>query len=196
MAGTLVNGIRIDGRRALRPGDVIQLASVRMRYVDDDGGNPSAPQDTGRRRYSASFDVDQQRAGVISNVAGNQYNSYVQQVMVSREDAFRAIASMSRVARMLLIVGFSLAFAGVLGFIASILLEAVKGSPDMSSPEAFEASTQMTEVFGVPLFALLFGVALVGMGLIFIGGIIQFAVLTRKKDVDRRYPLPPGWGGH
>ena len=46
------------------------------------------------------------------------------------------------------------------------------------------------------MFALAFGVALVGMALVFLGVIIQFTVSTRKKEVERRYPLPPGWGGH
>jgi hypothetical protein len=196
MAGTLVNGIRVDGRRALHPGDVVQLASVRLRYVGDHPGTTMAVPTTDPRASNVAFDVDQQRAGVISNVGGNQYNSYVQQVMVSREDAFRAIAPLSRVARMLLIVGFSVAVAGVLGAIGSVLLEIAKGTPDMSSPEAFQESTEMTEVFGVPVFAVAFGVALVGMGLFFLGLITQLAVWTRKKDVDRRYPLPPGWGGH
>ena len=30
--------------------------------------------------------------------------------------------------------------------------------------------------------------------LFFLGMIIQFAASTRRREVDRRYPLPPGWG--
>jgi hypothetical protein len=133
---------------------------------------------------------------VISNVGGNQYNEYVQQIIVNRQEAFRQIAPMSRIARGLFIVGFSLAVSGVLGFIGSIMVMAASSNPDMSSPEAFEESTQPPEFMGVPVFALAFGVALVGMALVFLGGIIQFTVSTRKKEVERRYPLPPGWGGH
>jgi hypothetical protein len=195
MAGTLVNGIRVEGRRTLRAGDVLQLASVRLRYVGDNEDHPMATQTTDPHPSAASFEVDQQHGGVISNVGHDQYNSYVQQIIVSREDAFRQIASMSRVARGLFIVGFTLAVSGVLGFMASGLLEIAKGSPDMSSLEAFRSSTQPIEVLGYPLFALAFGVALVGMALVFVGVIIQFTVSTRKKEVDRRYPLPPGWGG-
>ena len=96
----------------------------------------------------------------------------------------------------LFIVGFSLAVSGVLGFIGSIMVMIASSNPDMSSPEAFEESTRPPEFMGYPVFALAFGVALVGMALVFLGVIIQFTVSTRKKEVERRYPLPPGWGGH
>ena len=197
MAGTLVNGIRIDGRRTLRPGDVVQLASVRLRYVGDHLGGPVMTQATEPRASTVSFDVDAQHAGVISNVGGNQYNNeYVQQIIVNRQEAFRQIAPMSRIARGLFIVGFSLAVSGVLGFIGSIMAMMATSNPDTSSPEAFEESTAPPELMGYPVFALAFGVALVGMALVFLGVIIQFTVSTRKKEVERRYPLPPGWGGH
>lgn len=143
----------------------------------------------------ASFEVDAQRAGVISNVGGDQYNHYLQQVVGKREDAFRQIESMGRVSRALIIIGFSLAFTGVLGFMGSGVFEMATSNPDMSSFEAFRESTAPVEVFGVPVFALTFGVALVGFAFIFIGSIIHFAATTRTKQVDRRYPLPPGWDG-
>jgi FHA domain len=193
-AGTLVNGSPLRGRRTLRAGDVVELASVRLRYLADDPRDDGATTSMPRSTAPVTFDVDEQHGGVISNVGRDQYNQYVQQVIVSREDAFRQIASMSRVARTLLIVGFSLAVSGVLGFIASIMLEATK-TTDTSSPEAFQETTQPFELLGIPVFVLAMGVALVGMGLTFLGVIIQFAASTRKRDVDRRYPLPPGWGG-
>ncbi len=196
IAGTLVNGIRIDRRRTLHPGDVVQLASVRLRYVGDQLGSPVLTQATPPHASNVSFDVDRQQAGVISNVGGNQYNEYVQQIIVNRQEAFRQIAPMSRIARGLFIVGFSLAVSGVLGFIGSIMVMAASSNPDMSSPEAFEESTRPPDLMGIPVFALAFGVALVGMALVFLGVIIQFTVSTRKKEVERRYPLPPGWGGH
>ena len=194
--GTLVNGTRVQGRRTLRSGDVVQLASVRLRYVEDHPGSAMATQVTDSQPAKVAFDVDQQSGGVISNVGGNQYNEYVQQIIVNRQEAFRQIAPMSRFARALFIVGFSLAMSGVLGFIGSIMVLIASSNPDMSSPEAFEESTRPPEFMGYPVFALAFGVALVGMALVFLGVIIQFTVSTRKKEVERRYPLPPGWGGH
>ncbi|HET7820433.1 MAG TPA: FHA domain-containing protein [Ornithinibacter sp.] len=195
-AGTFVNGSPVLGRYMLHGGDVVQLASVRLRYVEDDLSSGPPTHAVGGAA-GATFEVDEQRAGVISNVGRdqhNQYNQYVQQVIVQREDAFRQIASMSRVARAFILTGFPLAVCGVLGFIGSIVVEGATSSPDLSSPEAFEASTQPAQLAGIPLFAIAMGVALVGMGLTFIGVIIQFAASTRKRDVDRRYPLPPGWG--
>ena len=194
--GTLVNGTRVQGRRTLRPGDIVQLASVRLRYVEDHLGSAMATQVTDSQPANVAFDVDQQTGGVISNIGGNQYNEYVQQIIVNRQEAFRQIAPMSRIARGLFIVGFSLAATGVLGFIGSIMVMIASSNPDMSSPEAFEESTRPPEFMGYPVFALAFGVALVGMALVFLGVIIQFTVSTRKKEVERRYPLPPGWGGH
>ncbi len=197
IAGTLVNGIRIDGRRTLRPGDVVQLASVRLRYVEDHRGAAMATQVTDPHPAKVSFDVDAQRAGVISNVGGNQYNNeYVQQIIVNRQEAFRQIAPMSRLARALFILGFSLAVSGALGFIGSIMVIIARGWSDMDSGAAAGESIEAPELFGYPVFALAFGVALVGMAIVFLGVIIQFTVSTRKKEVERRYPLPPGWGGH
>ena len=196
MAGTLVNGIRVEGRRTLHDDDLVQLASVRLRYVGDHAGSVAGTQATDPHGSNVSFGVDQQHGGIISNVGHDQYNSYVQQIIVNREDAFRQIASMSRVARALFILGFTLAASGILGFIGSIMYIIASTEPDMSSPEAFEESTQPPELFGYPVFALAFGVALVGMALVFLGVIIRFTVSTRKKEVERRYPLPPGWGGH
>ena len=197
MAGTLVNGTRVHGRRTLRPGDVVQLASVRLRYVGDHLGSPWRRRSPIPIQPTSPSTSTISMAGVISNVGGNQYNNeYVQQIIVNRQEAFRQIAPMSRIARGLFIVGFSLAVSGVLGFIGSIMVMIASSNPDMSSPEAFEESTRPPEFMGYPVFALAFGVALVGMALVFLGVIIQFTVSTRKKEVERRYPLPPGWGGH
>ena len=197
MAGTLVNGTRIDGQahpasRRRRAAGVRAAALCRRppgRPGDDAGHRSPCVHRLLRRRP--------QHAGVISNVGGNQYNNeYVQQIIVNRQEAFRQIAPMSRFARALFILGFSLAVSGVLGFIGSIMVMIATSNPDIDSPEAFEESTAPPELMGYPVFALAFGVALVGMALVFLGVIIQFTVSTRKKEVERRYPLPPGWGGH
>ena len=195
-AGTLVNGIRVEGRRTLHDDDLVQLASVQLRYVGDHPGSPAVTHATDPHGFNVSFGVDKQSAGVISNVGHDQYNSYVQQIIVSREAAFRQIAPMSRVARGLFIVGFSLAVSGALGFIGAIMVMVARGFTEFGSPAAFDGSIPAPELWGYPVFALAFGVALVGMALVFLGVIIQFTVSTRKKEVERRYPLPPGWGGH
>jgi hypothetical protein len=193
-SGTLVNGQRLHGRRTLRDGDVVELATVRVRYVDDVNSSSGPGPATGRGG-SASFDIDQQHAGVISNVGRDQYNQYVHQVIVHREDAYRQIAVMSRTARALTIVGLSLAAGGILTFIGSIVFEGATTQPDLSDPEAFQESTQSVELLGIPIYALAMGVALVGFACFFVGVVIQFAAATRRKEVDHRYPLPPGWGG-
>ena len=49
MAGTRVNGRPITGAAVLRPGDVIELATARLRYLadDDEVAGPSPPQSSG-----------------------------------------------------------------------------------------------------------------------------------------------------
>lgn len=188
-AGTLVNGAPLSGPRTLRPGDVVQLASVRLRYLAEVAETNIRPTSAPTSDSAASFDVDDQRAGVISNVGRDQYNSVVQQIIIPREDAFRQIASLSRAARALVIVGFSLAAAGVLSFIGSIVWSGASSAQAGSSGQS-----DFPEVAGVPVFAVAMGAALVGFALFFLGMIIQFAASTRRREVDRRYPLPPGWG--
>lgn len=194
LAGTHVNGRLIQVRQSLHDGDIIQLATVRLRYAGTDNEGPATSVAT-TPVPEVSFEIDAQRAGVISNVGGAQYNHYVQQVIVKREDAFTQIESMGRVSRALSLFGMSVFFVGLLGFMGSILFEGAISDPDVSSYEAFEESTAFAEVFGVPVFALAMGVALVGFAFLITGNIIQAAATTRTRQVDRRYPLPPGWGG-
>lgn len=187
-AGTVVNGRRIRGPTVLRSGDVVDLAVVRLRYAADEperdqrgGGNPTA-------RGDVSFTVDDQRAGTISNVARDQYNSYVQHVIVQRENALDQVASLNRYARVFLIIGYALAGFGVIGFMGSILADGVQQlQGDPFSPNMPE----MIEVGGIPLFAIAFGTALVGFGLVMVGAIIQMSATRTSERVERDYPLPP-----
>src|SRR5918994_1068013 len=55
--GTLVNGTRVQGRRTLRPGDLVQLASVRLRYVEDHLGSAMATEVSDPQPANVAFDV-------------------------------------------------------------------------------------------------------------------------------------------
>lgn len=88
-----------------------------------------------------------------------------------------------------------MAAGGILAFIGSGVFEMAKQEPNLGDLEAFRQSTRPAERPGVPVFALAMGVALVGFAFCFIGVSIQVAAGRRTKEVDRRYPLPPGWGG-
>lgn len=177
-AGTYVNGARVSGRVPLGSGDVIRLGPVELAYVADSSA-------------TAHFSISQQQAGVISNVGRDQYHQYFQQIVVERENAFRELESMNRVARVLYLVGFALAGTGVLAFIGSGVLEMVKSADvDVSDPVSFQRAMEPVEVFGVPLFALAMGVALIGFALVLMAAIVQGAVSRKRRAVDERLPLP------
>jgi hypothetical protein len=188
LSGTFVNGRRVRGRVLLEPGDVLQFAAVRVRYL------PDRVSETATRSVpageSATFTVDEQRAATINNVGRDQYNQHVQQVIYEREDAMRQIASMNAVSRVLTIIGFSLAVVGVLGFIGSILVQMTQPT-DMSSQQAFQDSTAPVELFGYPAFAVCMAVALVGFGLAALGSIVHMSASRHSRQLDRDHPLPP-----
>jgi hypothetical protein len=177
-AGTYVNGTRISGRHPLRAGDVVRLGPVELSYGAE-------------RDATVHFSVGQQQAGVISNVGRDQYHQYFQQVVVERENAFHEIDSMNRVAKVLYLVGFALAGAGVLTFIGSGVLEMAKSAGvDISDPASFQRAMEPIEIFGLPLFAVAMGVALIGFALAIMAGIIHAAVGRKRREVDERFPLP------
>lgn len=184
--GTRVNGVIAEGAVALRPGDVVQLAGVRLRYVAGDVTQGTAAVDESR---SVAFEVGDQRGQVVSNVARDQYNNYVQHVVVQRDDALRQVAGMNKVARVLVIFGFALAGAGVLGFIGSIVVTMAQSVDDPF------AGPQFVEIAGVPAFAVTMGVALVGFAFYLVGVVVQMSARKQRRQVDRDYPLPAGWPG-
>jgi hypothetical protein len=191
--GTRVNGRTINGPVRLRAGDRVQLAGVELGYVAD--GAPWAAAGTrgsdARRSVegAGTFTVRDQQGGTISNVGHDQYNQYVQQVVVQREDALAQVAGMNRFARVLVTIGFTLAGAGVLGFIGSIVVSMAASLDDPWSGPDFP------EVAGVPVFAAAMGVALVGFAVYLAGFVVQVSARKQRRQVDLDYPLPQAWPG-
>lgn len=179
--GTFVNGKQVSGRVTLERDDEVTLGSVRLRYLDEEAATGPVPS------AGPTFNVNDQRAHSINNIGRDQY---IQQVIIEREDAMRQIEGMHRVARGLAIPGYALAFAGAIGFIASIVLQGMR-TVDMSSSEAFQASTAPLALFGIPLFALFMLLALTGFALVAAGAVVQMSVKRRTNEVDQRYPMPP-----
>lgn len=99
-AGVHVNGARIDGPVVLAAGDRIALGRVRLEFVTERGSEPPRGGDR-----DARFDLCDQRAGTISNVAGNQANTYNEYGL--------HIAPLRRRARLTIRLGVLLAFAGI-----------------------------------------------------------------------------------
>jgi hypothetical protein len=124
--GTTVNGIVVDRPRPLHHGDVLRFGSVAA--VFEDLRTPDAPTSphgwTAARATPTSrgdaerepavaararFDVDEQYGAWISNVGGDQY------VMAERQSFLREIAAARTRARRIILVGFLLFLAGLVG---------------------------------------------------------------------------------
>lgn len=189
--GTRVNGRAVTTAVRLQAGDEVQLAGVELRYVADRSAAGAVGRDVrGVTQEAASFTVRDQRAGTLSNVGRDQYNQYVQQVIVERQDALAHVAGMSRTSRALVVVGFTLAGAGVLGFIGSIVATMATSLDDPF------AGPKFLEVAGVPAFAVAMGVALVGFAVYLVGLVVAMSARKERARVDRDHPLPAGWPGN
>jgi FHA domain len=200
--GTFVNGQKVTGPHELRPGDVVSFATVQMRFAPDEmsgGETTTMPRldtrgESGRTSDTAPrvrYDIGRQSAGSISNVGRDQYLSYVQNVTRQRESFLREVASTRTKARwlvwsgfLLFVGGFGLFAAGVLGF-----LDAVGSGTISPSTDPFGS-----DIGGVPSGLIGWAMAALGMLLVIVGIVLHVVATSRRRRVDREYPLapPPG----
>jgi pSer/pThr/pTyr-binding forkhead associated (FHA) protein len=129
-AGTFINGARISQPTLLHGGDRIRIAEVELELL---GGPSSALASSGRMEPAAApaqpqFQVENQGAGVISNVGRDQYNYDVR------------IAPMRRRARQLMWLGFALFLSGLIVYIigwaewARPILTCIQNNGSCTSP--------------------------------------------------------------
>lgn len=208
--GTFVNGTPARSAE-LRQGDVVAFATVRARFeaappvsaetqampgpaaqgrTERPEPNPTDVRQAGQVRY----DIGQQQADVISNVGRDQYNAHVQQVIQQRDSFMREIASTKTKARWLVWVGLLLFVAGFALFAAADLNLLKQISSDFGSNNP----APPTDPFGRPILGLpsgLFGWALgaVGSLMLIIGIVLHIVATSRRKRVERDYPLPMPW---
>jgi uncharacterized membrane protein len=176
-AGTLLNGVRLTGPRRLRTGDVIALAGVLLRFDDQSSASATQPM-----AAQVRYDIGRQEAGVINNVARDQY------LIQQRESFLRAVAGTRTKARFLIAVSFVLYAVGFALFaygILSFMMEIPEwdGSGDMPSP-----FTQ--KIFGVPSAMLGFAMCAVGSFMLIAGTVLHVVATARRKRVEIEYP---GW---
>ncbi|RYV49963.1 FHA domain-containing protein [Pengzhenrongella frigida] len=192
-AGTQVNGQPLSGSRTLRPGDVVQLAAVHLRYLGEHGPTEATSGPTAVTAPSApSFTVGGQRGQTISNVGHDQDNQYLQQVIVYREQGLQHVASMSRAARILILFGSGLSGLGIVTFIGSLVVDGARSTQvDLTDPDAFAEAARLSELYGIPVFAIGFGTALIGAALFLTGMLVQLSAATQSRRINRDYPLPP-----
>jgi hypothetical protein len=207
--GTFVNGQAVTGPHELHPGDVVSFATVQLRYAPDEmpgGETTTLPrQDTLRASHLRSdagqpvrYDIGRQTASSISNVGRDQYHSYVQHVTQQRQSFLREIAATRTKARWLIwsgfalfVVGFGLFAAGVMGFIGQA---ADFGSGDSSAP----VDPFGRDIAGLPSGLIGWAMAALGVLLLIVGLVLHVVATSRRRRVDREYPLapPPGQAPH
>jgi FHA domain len=153
--------------------------------------NPTEFRQAGPVRY----EVGQQEAQVISNVGRDQYNAQVQQVIQQRDSFMREIAGTKTKARwlvwlglLLFIVGFAMFAAADLNFIKQIA----------SDIQSNAAPAPPTDPFGRPIFGLPSGllgwaIAAIGALMLVIGIVLHIVATSRRRRVERDYPMPMPW---
>ena len=150
----------------------------------------SAPVPAGQAHYS----IGQQDAQVISNVGRDQYNAHVQQVVQQRDSFMRDIAATKTKARwlvwlglLLFVVGFALFGAADLDFIRQV-------SSDIQTRSAAPPSNILGHpIAGVPSGLIGAGLASTGMIMLLIGILLHIVATSRRRRVERDYPLPMPW---
>jgi uncharacterized membrane protein len=196
-AGTFVNHEMVTSPRRLRPGDVIALADVRLRFegapdITDETrfeGPSTIPTIGGRG--AARYDINEQRADMINNVGRDQF------LFQQRENFLREIAATKTRARylivagfLLFVVGFAMFASGILSFISQVpSIDGLDPSADFPTPFG-------DRVFGVPLGVLGWSMSAVGAVLAIVGIILHVVATSRRKRVDREFPNPRSYGSY
>ncbi|MFC9329543.1 FHA domain-containing protein [Kitasatospora sp. NPDC057015] len=129
------------------------------------------------------FDIGDQRADRLNNVAGNQYN--IQQAQ--RESFLKDIAATRTRARHLIVVGFLLFLvgSGVYGWV--IIRFIVRGNDQFSSGSSnFDSSPELLgpKVVGVPVGAIGFAVAAIGTVLMVVGIVLHIVTTSRRRRFE------------
>jgi FHA domain len=172
--GTYVNDVAITGPHELHPGDTVAFAGLRLRYH----GEVSTPE-------AVRYDIRDQRADEINNVARDQYN-LSQYVIQARESFFREIAATRTKARWLIwtglalfVVGLGIAYAGGYSF-----FKLIADAPlDPSAPQPELTGFLTAAVGGL--------INTVGILLMIIGIVLHIVATSRRRLVDRELPPPP-----
>jgi hypothetical protein len=131
---------------------------------------------------------------VVSNVGRDQYNAHVQQVVQQRDSFLREIAAAKTKARWLIWVGFLLFVVGFGMFVAADVNFIKQVSQDIQSSNPPPTTTPFgRDVAGVPFGLLGWAMAAVGMLLLVTGIVLHIVATSRRRRVERDFPLPVPW---
>jgi FHA domain len=210
-AGTFVNGSKAMSAE-LHQGDVVAFATVRARFeapppvsaeteampgmaaagrAERPEPNPTDIRQAGPVRY----DIGQQDAREINNVGRDQYNAHVQQVIQQRDSFMRDIASTKTKARWLVWLGLLLFVVGFAMFAAADLnfLKQVSNSFGSNSTAPPTTTPFGHPILGIPSGLLGWAIGAVGALMLVIGIVLHIVATSRRRRVERDYPLPMPW---
>jgi pSer/pThr/pTyr-binding forkhead associated (FHA) protein len=211
--GTFVNGAR-TAMTELRPGDIVTFATVQARFhvvltaADETRAMPtpvrpvrpgpgrtesepgaSAQADPAQAR-SARYSIAGQHGDVISNVGRDQYYAHVDQVVQQRDTLMREIAATRTRARWLAWAGFLLFVAGFVPFAAAVLNSLRQIGNDIQTSSFAFTGPFGPDIAGIPSGVLGAAVAMIGMLLLVIGIVLHVVAISRRRQVEREYPVP------
>ena len=151
------------------------------------------------RREPVQYTVGQQTADQVSNVAGDQYNAYLQQVTQERASFARDIASSKTKARRLIWIGLVLVLAGmgtyfyVFASAAGQIQKAINqplDSPDFNAPAV---NVFGGDVGGVPLGLIGMFIAFLGGVLMSVGLVLHIIAASRRRQLEQSPGVQPPW---
>ena len=141
-----------------------------------------------------NYAIGRQDAEMISNVGGNQYNSHFQQTVQQRDDFLREIAATKTRARWLILGGFLLFVAGFSMFAAADLNFLRQISQDIGSNNPRPPSSPFGhDVAGIPSGLLGWAIAATGVLMLIVGITLHIVATSRRRRVERDFPLPVPW---
>ena len=193
--GTTINGRPLVQPQELYQGDVVGFATVSVRY--EQGPAPTKPTQASQASpssqtdQSAYYDIGRQSADTINNVARDQYNVHVQQIMRQRENFLREIAGRRTKARILVWAGIVLVVCGFGLFAAGIMRFFVRLTSADSTSTMEDLNPFGAKVFGFPSGLLGWAAAAAGAFMVLVGVILHVTATARAKRVERDFQVPP-----
>jgi FHA domain len=206
-AGTRLNDERLRGPVPVRPGDVIGLAGVTLRYEEPASAlgetrvSEAVPPVAAAPAGAPRFDMGNQHAAEINMVGGNQYNyqRHFLQVQQVRESFLRDVAAAKSKARALIWTGllvfvaglvvYGVVFARAASAIGKGLSDAFRAGPG-DFPQPPDVQIFGPDVAGVPLALVGLFLSAAGLLLIVVGIVLHVTAAARGRKVDQRHPLP------
>ena len=212
-AGTFVNG-NPAASTELHQGDVVTFATVRARFeaappvTEATQAMPAqarpaqtmtaqaGPARAGQAQAGpVRYEIGRQDGQEISNVGRDQYNAQIQQVIQQRDSFMREIAGTRTKARWLVWLGLLLFIAGFAMFAAADLNFLKQIASDIQSNAAPAPPTDPfgRPIFGIPSGLLGWAIAAIGALMLVIGIVLHIVATSRRRRVERDYPMPMPW---